>query len=108
MLLPPQQRCLSVDAPPGCEVVLNRKGERLVLNLINHYAGHPDYLPTSGDEVRLGPSDLVLRIGQTGPVTARVEPDGAEIAVIVEDGAIHLTVPSFGVHQVISIAPRSH
>jgi hypothetical protein len=108
MLLPPQQRCLSVDAPPGCEVVLNRKGDRLILNLINHYAGHPDYLPVGGDEIRLGPFSVVLRTGNAGPVTARVEPEGAEIPVIAKEDAIRLTVPPFEVHQVISVTPRSH
>ena len=105
MLLPQQQRCLSIEAPPGCEVVLNRTGNRLVLNLINHYAGHPDYLSVSGDGIRLGPFDLILRTGKAGHVVARVEPDGAEIPVVAEEDAIRLTVPSFEVHQVITIEP---
>ncbi|MFB3881247.1 MAG: beta-galactosidase trimerization domain-containing protein [Armatimonadota bacterium] len=108
LLLPPQQRCLSVNAPPGCEVVLNRKGERLIINFVNHYAGHPDYLPAGDDGMRLGPFDLTLRAAQGGRVTARVEPDGADLAVVAEGDAVSLMVPPFEVHQVISVAPHGH
>jgi hypothetical protein len=83
--------------------VLNRKDGRLVLNLINHYAGHPDYLPASRGEVTVGPFGVVLRAGLSGAVRARVEPDGPDVPTAVEDGAIRLTVPAFEVHQVVTI-----
>ncbi len=106
-VLPEEERSLSINAPPGCEVVLNRKDGRLVINLINHYAGHPDYLPASRGEVTLGPFDVVLRTDVSGAVRARVEPDGPEVPTAVEDGAIRLTVPAFEVHQVISVTPEA-
>jgi len=105
LLLPYEDRSLSIDAPPGCEVVLNRKDGRLVLSLINHYAGHPEYLPTGEAGVRLGPFDLVLRTDLTGPVLAQVQPDGDGIPTITEEGVIRLTVPTFEVHQVITVEP---
>ncbi len=107
LLLPEQERCVSINAPPACEVVLNRASDRLVLNLINHYAGHPDYLPTGSNEVRLGPFDLTLRAGIAGPVVAQVQPDGDQLPTITEGDALRLTAPPFDVHQVISITPRN-
>ncbi|MCJ7750542.1 MAG: hypothetical protein MUQ65_05555 [Armatimonadetes bacterium] len=105
LLLPYEERSPSIDAPPGCEVVLNRKDGRLVLSLINHYAGHPEYLPTGDAGPRLGPFDLVLRTDVTGPVVAQVQPEGDEIPTDTDGGAIHLTVPAFQVHQVITVEP---
>jgi hypothetical protein len=106
IVLPEEERSVSTDAPPGCELVLNRKQGQLVLNFINHYAGHPDYLPTRSDEVRLGPFNLVLRAEMPGPAVARVEPTGDQLPTATEESGIHLTVPAFEVHEVISIAPR--
>ena len=107
IVLPEEERSVSVEAPPGCEVVLNRKEDRLVLNLINHYAGHPEYLPARKGEVTAGPFDVVLRTAMAGPLVAQVQPDGNEIPTITEGGAIRLTVPAFEVHQVVCIAPRN-
>jgi len=106
MLLPEQERALSVDAPPGCEVVLNRKADRLVLSLINHYAGNPDYLPMNDGEVAIGPFDLTLRRWTEGSVQAQVEPEGTPVPTSVEGNAVRLTVPPFEVHQVLTITVR--
>ncbi|MCJ7752636.1 MAG: beta-galactosidase trimerization domain-containing protein [Armatimonadetes bacterium] len=107
LLLPYEERSLSIDAPPGCEVVLNRKDGRLVISLINHYAGHPDYLPTGEAGVRLGPFNLVLRTDVTGPVVAQVQPEGDQLPSVTEGSTTRLTVPAFDVHKVISITSRS-
>jgi len=107
LLLPYEERSPLIDAPPGCEVVLNRKDGRLVLSLINHYAGHPDYLPTGDAGPRLGPFDLVLRTDVTGPVVAQVQPEGDQLPSVTEGSTTRLTVPAFDVHKVISITSRS-
>ncbi len=103
MVLPENDRVLSIDAPRGCEVVLNRKAGKLVVSLINHYVGHPDYLSMRGGEVRIGPFDLVLRTGASGTVTAQVQPSGDDVLVSAEDGAVRLRVPEFEVHQVVTV-----
>jgi hypothetical protein len=106
IVLPEEERSVSTDAPPGCEVVLNRKGDGLVLNLIDHYAGHADYLPARKGEVTAGPFEVVLRTAMSEAVVARVEPDGDRLPTAIEGAAIRLTIPAFEVHQVVSIAPR--
>jgi len=107
IVLPEEERSVSTEAPPGCEVVLNRKDDGLVLNLIDHYAGHADYLPARKGEVTAGPFEVVLRTEMPAAVVARVEPDGDRLPTVTEGSAVRLTIPAFEVHQVVSITPRN-
>jgi hypothetical protein len=104
-LLPEEERTLSVDAPPGCEVVLNRKDDQFAVSLLNHYAGHPDYLAMDGKEAAAGPFELKLRRCVQGQARAWVQPEGTLVETRAEGDTLHLTVPKFQVHQVITVAP---
>jgi len=101
--LPEEERSLSVNAPPGCEVVLNQKDGRLVLNLINHYGGHPDYLPMNDGAVSMGPFDLILRRWTGGSAQAQIEPEGTPVPTSVDGSVVRLMLPPFDVHQVVTI-----
>jgi hypothetical protein len=104
LLLPDEERVLSTNASPGCEVVLNRTGGALVVSLINHYAGHPDYLPMDLEQVpRVGEVELTLRRCTEGPVRVEVQPEGGAIAAYVRGDEVRLRVPAFEVDQVLTI-----
>lgn len=97
-------RWLATDAPSGVEVVLNRLGEKLILHLIDHRAGDPEYGLGGGEPTRNG-LEVAVDARALPFARAAVVPTGEEVAVERSDGWARLRLPSFDVHLVVELAP---
>ncbi len=102
-VLPAAERMLVTDAPPGCEVVLNRQPGRLIVSLVNAYAGAPDYSAAASGGVRLGPIAIALRSLAGGRWRVALQPEDSELPVQVSGEEIRFTVPSFEVYCVVTV-----
>jgi len=99
-----ERKLVETNAPPGVEVVLNRKGEKHILHLVNHHIG-------SVDRVSYGVNNLTLRglwvsidlkrIGDISKVYS--VPDKVDLPYEKMDDRLKVQVPPFDVNAVIVI-----
>lgn len=85
------------------DVVVNRIGDKLAVNLVNTSGPHADARVYTYDEVPpVGPLEITIRSG-TKPVEVTLEPEGKALAYTWEDGEIKLTLPRLEIHEVIVV-----
>lgn len=95
---------VQVDGPPWLELILRRKNDRLLVNLIHRGAGEM-LSPNRVMVEELPPvRDVTLRI-RTGqpPAAVRVEPSGQTPQYDFADGILTVHVPQVAVHEVVVI-----
>ena len=96
---------LRTDAGPGVEVTLNRQPGRLVVHLVNHYAGEPNRLSIGDNRLALSGITLEVdaaRAGIAAPRRVHCAPSGPVDAEIT-GGRVVVAVPPFAIHSVIVI-----
>lgn len=85
------------------DVVVNRIGDKLAVNLVNTSGPHADARVYTYDEVSpVGPLEITIRNGAR-PVEVTLEPGGVALSHSWEDGEIRLTLPRLEIHQVIMV-----
>jgi hypothetical protein len=96
------ETALETDAPPGVEVVLNRRQGDCLVHLVNHYAGdafNPSY---AGD--RLVIRNVVVRLDteRLGPLSrAWVLPQRRTVETRAMGRHLEITVPDFDIHCLV-------
>ena len=97
-----ERRKLEVDCPPSVEVALRRKGEDLILHLVNYHAekrevGTPavEWLP------RVGPVSVKLRCSRPRSVTQI--PEKKALDWTFDEGTITFELPPFDIHTCAQI-----
>lgn len=95
---------VTVDGPPWLEVVLRRREDRLLVNLLNRGAGETtnphrvivDELPAV--------TGVTVRVRWPEPTSARLLPSGAICATRYADGVLTVKVPAVPIHEVLVVA----
>lgn len=100
-LLP--QPLVTVTGPGEVDVVPRRVGKQLRINLCNTGGSHVttftwDQLPP------VGPLTLSVRL-KKAPKAARLEPEGKTLRCRYTAGRVHIEVPAFAIHCVVTIDP---
>jgi hypothetical protein len=98
------KKVLVTNAPPACEVVLNWKAGKYILNLINHYTGFPDGLSVRDNSIKLSNIKISLNLAEDFKAQRIfLIPDRKEIEFSIVNSRIEFTVPEFDVHSIIVI-----
>ncbi len=92
---------VEVAGSKDVEVVVNRKGKKLSINLVNTAGPHRtepiiDALP------EVGPLTVSIR-QRAKPTTLRLEPAGQNLPFDFQDGMIRVTVPRLAIHEVLVV-----
>ncbi len=92
---------VEVRGSPDVDVVVNRQGGKLAVNLVNT-AGPHQREPILDSIPPVGPLDVTIR--QTAkPARVMLEPAGTPLSFEHRDGEIHLVVPRVDIHEVIVV-----
>jgi hypothetical protein len=92
---------VEVKGSPDVDVVVNRLGGKLAVNLVNT-AGPHQREPILDSIPSVGPLDVTIR--QTAkPARVMLEPAGTPLAFEHRDGEIHLVVPRVDIHEIIVV-----
>jgi len=92
---------VEVKGSPDVDVVVNRQGGKLAVNLVNT-AGPHQREPILDSIPPVGPLDVTIR--QTArPARVMLEPAGTPLSFEHRDGDIHLVVPRVDIHEVIVV-----
>jgi hypothetical protein len=92
---------VEVKGSSDVDVVVNRLGGKLAVNLVN-VAGPHQYEPILDSIPPIGPLDVTIR-QQTKPVKVTLEPAGTALPFEYGGGEIHLTVPRVDIHEIIVV-----
>jgi hypothetical protein len=93
---------VEVKGSHDVDVVVNRQGGRLAVNLVNT-AGPHQREPILDSIEPVGPLDVTIR--QTDrPARIMLEPAGTALSFEHRDGEIHLVVPRVDIHEVIVVS----
>ncbi len=93
---------VEVKGSHDVDVVVNRQGGKLAVNLVNT-AGPHQREPILDSIPPIGPLDVTIR--QTAkPARVMLEPAGTPLSFEHRDGEIHLTVPRVDIHEVIVVS----
>jgi hypothetical protein len=90
---------VEVTGSPDVDVVVNRLGGKLAVNLVNT-AGPHRREPVLDSIPPIGPLEVTIR-QSTKPTRIMLEPAGTPLSFDYRDGEIHLTVPRVDIHEVI-------
>lgn len=92
---------VEVIGSESVDVVLTRKGNKLIVHLINMGGQHDNARVQIFDEIsRPGPLQVVLRLGHK-PKHLTLEPGGTQLPFSYGDGVLRLTVPQLDIHQMV-------
>jgi len=92
---------VEVKGSHDVDVVVNRQGGKLAVNLVNT-AGPHQREPILDSIPPVGPLDVTIR--QTAkPTRVTLEPAGTPLSFEHRDGEIHLVVPRVDIHEVIVV-----
>jgi hypothetical protein len=95
---------VEVKGSRDVDVVVNRLGDRLAVNLINTAGPHRTE-PILDSIPHIGPLGVTIR--QTAkPTKVTLEPAGIPLVFEHRDGEIRLTVPRVDIHEVIIVETR--
>ena len=92
---------VEVRGSPDVDVVVNRIGGKLAVNLVNTAGPHwsepiLESIPTVGP--------LEVRIRQSSaPVRVTREPGGEPLPFLFQDGVVSLTLPQLGIHDILVV-----
>lgn len=92
---------VEVKGSSDVDVVVNRVGGRLAVNLVNTAGPHATE-PILDSIPPVGPLDITIR-AQNAPTRVTLEPGGQSLPFQHRDGAIHLTLPRLEIHDVIVV-----
>lgn len=90
---------VEVAGSADVDVCLMRKGDRLLVNLVNTSGPHQTE-PIQETIQPVGPLSVTLRL-PARPAKVTLEPGGQALPFAYRDGAARLTVPSLDIHRVI-------
>ena len=92
---------VEVKGSPDVDVVVNRLGGKLAVNLVNT-AGPHQREPILDSIPPVGPLEMTIR--QTArPTKVTLEPAGKPLPFTHQDGEIHLIVPRVDIHEIIIV-----
>jgi lysophospholipase L1-like esterase len=92
---------VEVKGSPDVDVVVNRQGGKLAVNLVNTSGPHQRE-PILDSIPPVGPLDVTIR--QTAkPARVMLEPAGTPLAFEHRDGEIRLVVPRVDIHEIIVV-----
>jgi hypothetical protein len=94
---------VEVKGSPEVDVVVNRLGGKLAVNLVNT-AGPHQREPIVDSIPPVGPLDVTIRQAAK-PAKITLEPTGIALPFEHRDGEIHLRVPRIDIHEVIVVEP---
>mgnify|MGYP000932906071 CR=1 FL=1 len=92
---------VEVAGSADVDVCLMRKGDRLLVNLVNTSGPHQTE-PIQETIQPVGPLSVTLRL-PARPAKVTLEPGGQALPFAYRDGAARLTVPSLDIHRVIVV-----
>ncbi len=92
---------VEVKGSPNADVVVNRLGGKLAVNLVNTAGPHRQE-PILDSIPPIGPLDVTIR-RTAKPARVRLEPAGVSLPFEHRDGEIHLVVPRVDIHEVILV-----
>jgi hypothetical protein len=95
------QPMVQVKGSPDVDVVVNRIGGKLAVNLVN-VAGPHQREPIVDSIPPVGPLDVAIRQA-TRPAKVTLEPAGMPLPFEHRNGEIRLTVPRVDIHEIIVI-----
>jgi len=94
---------VEVHGSRSVEVALQRKGSRLLVNLLNASGPHADEsVITIGEVEPLGPLEVTLRL-PTKPKRLTLEPGAQKLNWRYRHGEVRLTVPRLDIHRVVVV-----
>ena len=97
---------VEVKGSPDVDVVVNRLGNKLAVNLVNTTGPHQRE-PILDSIPPIGPLDVTIR-QVVKPAQITLEPAGTPLSFEHRDGEIRLTVPRVDIHEVIIVeAPNT-
>jgi hypothetical protein len=92
---------VEVKGSPYVDVVINRLGPKLAINLVNTAGPHRQE-PILDSLPPVGPLDVTIR--QTSrPTKVTLEPVGLSLAFEHRNGETHLTVPKVDIHEILLV-----
>jgi len=87
------------------DVVVNRIGGKLAINLVNTAGPHEDANVDVYDEVpAVGPLDVTIRTARR-PKRVALVPAGRRLKYDYQKGAIHIALPRLELHEIIVVEP---
>jgi len=92
---------VEVKGAPYVDVVVNRQGDKLAVNLVNT-AGPHKTKPILDSVPPVGPLQITIRM-EKKPASVTLEPGGQPLAFEHRDGETHLTLPKLEIHSVIAV-----
>jgi lysophospholipase L1-like esterase len=92
---------VEVKGTPDVDVVVNRLGGRLAVNLVNT-AGPHQHEPVLDSIPPIGPLDITIRQAAR-PAKVTLEPNGTPLSFEHREGEIHLTVPRVAIHEILVV-----
>jgi hypothetical protein len=97
------QPMAEVTGSESVDVVLTKKGDKLIVHLINMAGQHDNARVQVFDEIPpLGPLQVLLRLGRK-PMQLTLEPGGTRLTFSYADGEIRCTVPQLDIHKMIVV-----
>jgi hypothetical protein len=94
---------VEVKGSADVDVSVNRKGGRLLVNLVNTAGPHADpKTPILETIPPVGPLQIVLRTPQA-PKSVVVEPGGQRLPFETRDGVTRITLPRLEIHSVVAV-----
>ena len=94
---------MEVGGSAEVDVVVNRLGGRLAVNLVNTAGPHADPRTPVFDAIPpVGPLQISIRT-QHRPMRVSLEPGGQVLAFEYSKGRTRLTLPSLAIHAVIVV-----
>ena len=94
---------VEVTGSTAVDVVVNRRGGRLAVNLINTAAPHADKpLPIFSEIPPVGPLTVILRTGRK-PARVTWAPDGEALPFEYHNGEAKVVIAKLGIHGVILV-----
>ncbi len=92
---------VEVQGSKDVDVVVNRSGGKLAINLVNTSGPHQAE-PILESIAPVGPLDVIIRQAKQ-PSKITLEPAGQPLAFEYRSGEIHLTVPRVDIHEIIVV-----
>jgi hypothetical protein len=86
------------------DVMLNQKGDKLMVNLVNTSGSHSNSNVFVFDEIpAVGPLTVSIAT-KTKPSKVTIEPEGITPVFGYKDNRVQIAIPKLGIHQVICVA----
>jgi hypothetical protein len=94
---------VEVTGAAAVDVVVNRQGGRLAVNLVNTAGPHADkHVPIFSEIPPVGPLTVTLRTGSK-PARVTWEPDGEALPFEYHNGEATVVIAKLGIHGVILV-----